>query len=183
MLLCTRNHFIKDFEAHLDADSDKMDRVKEYASDENGKEPCVEVWSWAPKHIIHRRRSSVQSSEHSSRRHDPGKGTFSKIVGGNGSKPGQRIVYVDGGFDLFSSGHIAFLKQVAELEKEGAYLIAGVHDDDVINHWKGVNYPIMNVFERGLCVLQCKVSLSAGPWAWLDIKSVPLVIMSQDLNP
>jgi ethanolamine-phosphate cytidylyltransferase len=32
-----------------------------------------------------------------------------------------------------------------------------VHDDEVINHWKGVNYPIMNIYERGLCVLQCKV--------------------------
>jgi ethanolamine-phosphate cytidylyltransferase len=31
-----------------------------------------------------------------------------------------------------------------------------VHDDETINHWKGVNYPIMNIYERGLCVLQCK---------------------------
>ena len=37
------------------------------------------------------------------------------------------------------------------------FLIAGIHDDEVINHWKGINYPIMNIFERGLCVLQCKV--------------------------
>lgn len=40
-----------------------------------------------------------------------------------------------------------------------AYIVAGIHDDDVINHWKGLNYPIMNIFERGLCVLQCRVSI------------------------
>jgi ethanolamine-phosphate cytidylyltransferase len=37
------------------------------------------------------------------------------------------------------------------------FLVAGIHDDEVINQWKGINYPIMNIFERGLCVLQCKV--------------------------
>ncbi|PTB74916.1 Nucleotidylyl transferase [Trichoderma longibrachiatum ATCC 18648] len=37
-----------------------------------------------------------------------------------------------------------------------AYVVAGVHEDRVINEWKGVNYPIMNIYERGLCVLQCK---------------------------
>jgi ethanolamine-phosphate cytidylyltransferase len=88
---------------------------------------------------------------------------------------------VDGGFDLFSSGHIAFLETVVELEDKlgherdwfspavtskrieetgsdygPAYIIAGIHDDEVINHYKGINYPIMNVFERGLCVVQCK---------------------------
>jgi ethanolamine-phosphate cytidylyltransferase len=33
-----------------------------------------------------------------------------------------------------------------------------VHSDEAINDYKGINYPIMNIFERGLCVLQCKVS-------------------------
>jgi ethanolamine-phosphate cytidylyltransferase len=111
-------------------------------------------------------------------------GLFETLVDGKGPKPGQRIVYVDGGFDLFSSGHIAFLRKVMELEEKlgrqngwyepdqtakrlkgynedysPAYIVAGIHDDDVINHWKGLNYPIMNIFERGLCVLQCRVSL------------------------
>ena len=109
--------------------------------------------------------------------------SFESFVHGKPPKPGQRIVYVDGGFDLFSSGHIEFLRQVlAQEETEGhkrgwynpkqekirleesgedyppAYIIAGIHDDDVINKWKGLNYPIMNIFERGLCVLQCRVS-------------------------
>ena len=114
------------------------------------------------------------------------------MVDGIAPKKGQRVVYVDGGFDLFSSGHIEFLRSVVEKEEaEGrqqgwysseatqqrisetgsdygpAYVVAGVHDDQVINHWKGGNYPIMNIFERGLCVLQCKVcesSISRKPY-------------------
>ena len=91
------------------------------------------------------------------------------------------MVYVDGGFDLFSSGHIEFLRLVTAAEEQLArndgwydqqavderkgkgadygpvFVVVGVHDDEVINHWKGVNYPIMNIYERGLCVLQCRV--------------------------
>ena len=97
-------------------------------------------------------------------------GTFTQLFEGPTPKPDQRVVYVDGGFDLFSSGHIEFLRLVVEVEEKKAaekgwnkdyspvYVVAGVHDDEVINHWKGVNYPIMNIFERGLCVLQCRVS-------------------------
>jgi len=110
------------------------------------------------------------------------KGKFHELVKGKGVKPGQKVIYVDGGWDLFSSGHIEFLRLVTQSEEEAAkeggwytdeakaarieksgedygpiFLIAGIHDDEVINHWKGINYPIMNIFERGLCVLQCKV--------------------------
>lgn len=110
-------------------------------------------------------------------------GAFETLVAGKGPKPGQRVVYVDGGFDLFCSGHIEFLRKVMHLEEAKgrergwyepgqkerrlrehnedyapAYIVAGIHDDDVINVWKGLNYPIMNIFERGLCVLQCRVS-------------------------
>jgi len=108
-------------------------------------------------------------------------GSFQRLVAGKSLKPGQRVIYVDGGFDLFSSGHIEFLRRVLATEHEEgrqrgwylpeqkdmriqqygedygpAYVIAGVHDDHVINYWKGFNYPIMNIFERGLCVLQCR---------------------------
>ncbi|KAK5005347.1 hypothetical protein LTR28_007822, partial [Elasticomyces elasticus] len=80
------------------------------------------------------------------------------MVSGQPPQAGQRVVYVDGGFDLFSSGHIEFLRRVVEAEEGKAYVVVGVHDDNIINEWKGINYPIMNVFERGLCVLQCKFS-------------------------
>ncbi|TKA75784.1 hypothetical protein B0A49_03291 [Cryomyces minteri] len=189
MLLCTRTHFINSLPAMLDGSegsgseeerervgAECKQRITEYASDQSGLKPCVDVWSWQPSRGgKERRRSSVMKRQHDD------KGVFTQMCEGKGVKPGQRVVYVDGGFDLFSSGHIAFLKSVTEMEEaEGrgrgwyeedarskrieetgsdygpAYVVAGVHDDEVINYWKGVNYPIMNIFERGLCVLQCK---------------------------
>ena len=201
MLLCTKSHFIKSLsdviagkEGRGSEDERKAygqevhTRIKEYAAAPNGRDPFVQVWNFHPKHrSIERRRSSVRgnlaeaSSSSSNHNHDGGKGTFSSMVDGLGPRAGQRIVYVDGGFDLFSSGHIAFLETVAELETKlgherdwfspavtskrieetgsdygPAYIVAGIHDDEVINHYKGINFPIMNIFERGLCVVQCK---------------------------
>lgn len=175
MLLCTKAHFIKSLERVLDGQEgpgdetqrkktgeDMLAKMKDYASDESATKPGAEVWSWRGE----------------------GEGSFKKLVAGKSPKPGQRIVYVDGGFDLFNPGHIEFLRLVCENEEADAkergwydeewiqhrknsvgydyppmYVVAGVHDDEVINHWKGVNYPIMNIYERGLCVLQCKVGL------------------------
>jgi ethanolamine-phosphate cytidylyltransferase len=37
-------------------------------------------------------------------------------------------------------------------------LIVGIHDDQTVNFHKGSNFPIMNLHERVLCVLSCKVS-------------------------
>jgi ethanolamine-phosphate cytidylyltransferase len=168
MLLCTKTHFIKSFCEDLarstgpvdqpstvpgaalanssanSSSKDMLQAIKEYASDATGFGPGAEVFVW-------RASESAKTEEHTEQA-----GTFTKLVTGLGPKPGQRIVYVDGGFDLFQIGHIEFLKQVYEAEKGSAYVVAGVHEDDVINHWKGLNYPIMNIFERGLCVLQCR---------------------------
>ena len=184
MLLCTRGHFIKSLISVLAGDEgfgsseerrktgeEMIQRIKDYATDESGLNPGPEVWTWSA--------SSSAMKDHVAEE----AGSYSKMVQGKNPKPGQRIVYVDGGFDLFSSGHIEFLRQVMNIEeaigrKRGwysaqqahqrmsqfgedfgpAFIIAGVHDDEVINYWKGVNYPIMNIFERGLCVLQCRVS-------------------------
>lgn len=75
----------------------------------------------------------------------------------------RKMIYVDGGFDLFFAGHIEFLRRVsAHAENLSAKLgeqvgiVVGIHDDATINKFKGLNYPIMNIFERALCVLQCK---------------------------
>lgn len=184
MLLCTRNHFIKPLRDIISDGGDTrcieeesydrhamLQRIKDYAMDETGLQPGLDVWTW-------------QGSRGTKLGHAAGEpGSFEKIVSGKPPKPDQRITYVDGGFDLFSSGHIEFLRRVVSVEEESArergwyqdeqiqkrisehgedyspaYVIAGIHDDDVINHWKGLNYPIMNLFERGLCVLQCRVS-------------------------
>jgi ethanolamine-phosphate cytidylyltransferase len=236
MLLCTRSHFIRSLEKVLtgeEGDGGELERqargeemaqrIREYASDESGHNPSSEVWSWNPSkrpHLKDRTHSSSGShrshrgshGEHEHHHHvhdDPG--TFSKMVSGKEPKPSQRVVYVDGGFDLFSSGHIEFLRSVIKLEEEEAvqrgwyteeakkkrieehggdfapaYVLAGVHDDEVINRVKGINYPIMNIFERGLCVLQCKVSRShlflslATDWY---IQYVQAVVFSAPYTP
>lgn len=185
MLLCTRTHFIKSLENVLagtegggteeerKATAAAMnDRLALYATDETAKAPGAEIWFW---------RASLEAKSEETALE---KGEFRQFLNGPGPQPGQRIVYVDGGYDLFSSGHIEFLRNVLlEEEKfaketdwfsEGAvakrkqatgkdygpaYVVVGVHDDNVINSWKGVNYPIMNIYERGLCVLQCKVGV------------------------
>lgn len=62
-----------------------------------------------------------------------------------------------GAFDLFHVGHLDFLEKAKAL---GDYLIVGLHTDPVVNNYKGSNYPIMNIHERVLSVLACKVSES-----------------------
>lgn len=174
MLLCTRDHFIRSMKDSLAgtegsgtdlekrAQADGMNkRMQEYATDESGLDPGVDVYTW------HGGSSA---------------GEFEPLVKGKAPKPRQRIVYVDGGFDLFSSGHIEFLRSVLRAEEDKAklsgwykteprsernsvhaedygpcYVVAGVHDDAEINKHKELNFPIMNIFERGLCLLQCKV--------------------------
>lgn len=185
MLLCTRTHFIKSLERKLagaegDGTDDErsvqaaamMERMRLYATDASGLAPGADVWFWSASGPA----KAADTEEE--------KGSFRQLIEGPGPKPGQRVVYVDGGFDLFSSGHIEFLRRVVIEEEElaradgwyseqnvnerkgkgedypPAYVVVGVHEDYVINQWKGVNYPIMNTFERGLCVLQCKVSQS-----------------------
>lgn len=106
-------------------------RIEEYAAAANGIEPEVQVYAYVPK------EKSFESVQ-------------------KGSQPGPRkLVYVDGGWDLFHPGHMGFLEGVAKSEPNG-YIIAGIHDDAVINGLLGANYPIMNIFERGLCVVQSK---------------------------
>ncbi|KAL8711294.1 MAG: hypothetical protein Q9220_004191 [cf. Caloplaca sp. 1 TL-2023] len=184
MLLCTKSHFIKSLNSFLDGDEgpgnskerkevgeEMSQRIRDYASDQTGLQPGVLVQSW-----------TGPSTEAGRSMNTPQGRSCTTLVDGIHPKPGQRIVYVDGGFDLFSSGHIEFLRQVVKAEwtlarqagwyEDSAvqrrranangdnyppsYIVAGVHDDEVINHWKGVNYPIMNIYERGLCVLQCR---------------------------
>ncbi|KAM3420729.1 hypothetical protein BST61_g3979 [Cercospora zeina] len=177
MLDGTKDHFIKSLSECVEGKEgrpewneaerrqhgkDMQKRFIEYAAAPNGRDPFVVVYAFAP-----------DSSK-------TGSGDFTSLVAGIPPRPGQRLVYVDGGFDLFSSGHIAFLETVNTLEEENGrirgwyneaavqqridltgsdyaptYVIAGVHDDEIVNSHRGANYPIMNIFERGLCVVQC----------------------------
>lgn len=214
MLLCTKTHFIQSIEKRLageegpggeaerkETGAQMAQRIKDYATDATGLAPGCDVWHWhASRPAKYRRTTTSQTAPPDSPR--PGvsrsmtegsnsqqpvreeKGKFRQLVEGKGVRLGQTVVYVDGGWDLFSSGHIEFLRIVVQTEENAAkergwyaqeatqqriaqhgedyspvFVVAGIHDDEVINHWKGVNYPIMNIFERGLCVLQCKVRL------------------------
>lgn len=140
MLLFTKTHHIRDIAGELEQDAEKLEMMRNYASDAAGVVGSgPPVFNYSP-------------SSSSSRR----------LVDGVMPTGGRKIIYVDGGFDLFSPGHIEFLRLVVEATTTAAaaadppYIVAGVHTDRVINHWKGLNYPIMNIFERSMCVLQCR---------------------------
>jgi ethanolamine-phosphate cytidylyltransferase len=85
---------------------DMRQRIKEYASDQTGLQPGSEVWSWDG--------SKSAMEDHIAEE----AGIFSSMVAGKSPRPNQRVIYVDGGFDLFSSGHIEFLRQVIKAEDE-----------------------------------------------------------------
>lgn len=76
---------------------------------------------------------------------------------GKSAEPGDKIVYVAGAFDLFHIGHLDFLEKA---KTYGDFLIVGLHTDPAVNKYKGSNYPIMNLNERVLSVLACKVKKS-----------------------
>ncbi|XP_003382830.3 PREDICTED: ethanolamine-phosphate cytidylyltransferase-like isoform X2 [Amphimedon queenslandica] len=68
-------------------------------------------------------------------------------------KSGDKVVYVAGDFDLFHVGHVAFLEKCLQF---GNYIIIGLHEDRVVNSYKGRNFPIMNLHERVLGALACR---------------------------
>jgi len=72
---------------------------------------------------------------------------------GREPKPNDKIVYIDGTYDLFHVGHSDILKLAKSM---GDYLLVGVHDDKTVNQIKQSNFPIMNLHERVLSVLSCK---------------------------
>jgi len=85
-------------------------------------------------------------------------------------KESDKIVYIDGCFDLFHVGHATTLQQAKAL---GDFLVVGIHDDATVNKIKGGNYPIASLYERVLCLCACK---------WVDevILAAPIVV-TQDL--
>lgn len=68
-------------------------------------------------------------------------------------KPTDRVVYIQGSFDLLHNGHIETLKRAKAM---GDFLYVGVWSDDIVNYFKGSNYPILSLHERVLMVLACK---------------------------
>ena len=68
-------------------------------------------------------------------------------------KPTDKVVYIQGSFDLLHNGHIQTLKQAKE---RGDFLYVGVWGDDIVSFFKGGNYPLLSLHERVLMVLACK---------------------------
>lgn len=68
-------------------------------------------------------------------------------------KKGDKIVYIDGPWDLFHAGHISMLERARAL---GDYLIVGVFSDrDAISISNEVK--VMTLHERALSLLACRV--------------------------
>lgn len=139
MLLMSKNHHFRpvrgDYRSHPLFDSEFLAKFGTYASDETGLKPGSAVYL-----------------------HTEG-GALTTVVEPSEEKSAQykAIFYIDGGFDLFHPGHIEALRLVKEqAKKAGAAVVVGIHDDATINSHKGLNYPIMNLLERSLCVLQCR---------------------------
>lgn len=149
MLLYSKDHFLpkitsKDFQDFFRGSPvsnpllqpKSIERYKAYATCEDGFNPGVAVFLY---------------TEDDSELHEivkPDRGNWA---------PNKEIYYIDGGFDLFSPGHIVALKSLRKVaDQSNALVVVGVQDDFSVNSHKGLNYPIMNLFERSLCVLQSK---------------------------
>ncbi|KAK9238981.1 hypothetical protein V1525DRAFT_373619 [Lipomyces kononenkoae] len=168
MLLCTKNHHIKavsseNVEAALAnarigkpmdglITPETIEKFRTYATGEDGKHPRDGVFIW---------------TESSGENHDTGMLTTLVEPSPKFMQTHKRMIYVDGGFDLFFAGHIEFLRlasqSAADLSRAIANgtgteigIVVGIHSDATVNAFKPLNYPIMSLFERALCVLQCK---------------------------
>lgn len=65
----------------------------------------------------------------------------------------DKVVYIDGSFDLFRPGHV---EQLVAAKKLGNYLIVGIHDDQCVNSYLGEHYPLNSLHERVLNLLACR---------------------------
>lgn len=145
MLLMSKTHHYAPFNkvGVLPFDDQQVEKFRQYASDASGLRPGSVVYTYDGGERLHEivapSPTNAHAYEHSG------------------------IFYIDGGFDLFHPGHIEALRVVRQAadeynsaEGKSPRVIVGIHDDHTVNVEKGLNYPIMNIFERSLCVLQCR---------------------------
>lgn len=86
---------------------------------------------------------------------------------------------MSGGWDLFNAGHVAILEQA---KKHGSFLLVGIHDDYTMNKLRGKGLPILNLYERALSLLSCKVVdevILGAPWVITEdlIKSMNISVV------
>ncbi|KAF5092697.1 hypothetical protein D0Z03_002739 [Geotrichum reessii] len=135
--------------SNLHLTTELVEKFRLYATAEDGKTAHSGVFVWSDTGLLELVKPSDQIHQQLAQE--------------------KKVFYVDGGFDLFFMGHIEFLRAVRKLaDEQGAIIVVGIHDDRTVNNCNGKNYPIMSLFERALCVLQCRyvdsVVLSA-PWS------------------
>ena len=93
-------------------------------------------------------------------------------------KPGDKVVYLDGVFDMFNASHVRCIKAAKAM---GDFLYVGIHSDELCRGKWGSSFPIMDLHERTLCVLSNKyvdeVVLGA-PW---EVDSSTMQVLKLDL--
>lgn len=139
MLLATKTHFKREDETDLNSKSseESINQRKRVESFSEGKQE-VEKSPWTGvSQFLQTTNKILQFSS------------------GKEPKPGDKIVYVTGAFDLFHVGHLDFLEKVYELFPS-TFIIVGLHTDQEVNRYRGANNPIMNLNERTLSVLACR---------------------------
>ena len=79
----------------------------------------------------------------------------------------DRIIYIDGIFDLFHKGHVLHLKKIKELDNQNNYLIVGIISDKNAEYYKRL--PIYDQENRKILIESCK---------YVDkvIENAPLII-------
>ena len=76
--------------------------------------------------------------------------------------PTTKVVYINGGWDMFHSGHAKILEKAKKL---GDYLLVGIYNDGIINQHRGGTHPVLNLQERVLSVLACKYVDDVGKYS------------------
>ena len=93
-------------------------------------------------------------------------------------KAGDKVVYLDGVFDMFNASHVRCIKAAKAM---GDFLYVGIHSDEVCRAVWGTSFPVMDLHERALCVLSNKyvdeVVLGA-PW---EINATTIQVLKLDL--
>lgn len=131
MLLATKSHHIQPYTIGTLGENSVL-LYRQYATDPTGLAPGAAVYVHA---------AAVEQLV------APGGSAAAKLARG--------IYYVSGTFDLFHPGHILLLKEISARAHQQQYaVVVGLVDDASANKHKGLNYPIMTLFERSLCVLQ-----------------------------
>ena len=129
MLLCTRNHLIPS-NTTIFSEQKTLDTFQNYSSPPSGTGRGTPVFQ-------HRNNA------------------LTPLIDGILPSKNHKVIYVDGTFDLFTPGHIELLRLIS-CSTDSPYVVIGLHEDYTVNKIKGYNYPIMNILERALVVLQCK---------------------------